>query len=271
MLKRYRRRWGDNDHYWGPFTYAYDKHWRPLVMALDSGSEEYPGCSLKLRAFGHTLIVGLPPIIKPDRWWKDLSNVEWAKKDGVSGYWEIHEREYGFSCSDGFFQLFFGRQTDDSSTEQRWGKFLPWTQWRAVRHSLYDEAGRHYADMPDIGVRYTEGRWERDRAIKDGCPVVKFTFEDYDGEVLVATTRIEEGEHWLGVGWFRWLAWFAKARLYRSLDISFSDETGERKGSWKGGVLSTGIEMLPGELHEAAFRRYCAANKMTFLGHGELM
>lgn len=32
---------------------------------------------------------------------------------------------------------------------------------------------------------------------------------------------------------------------------------GPEKGSWKGGTIGHSIEMLPDELHEAAFRRYC--------------
>lgn len=52
----------------------------------------------------------------------------------------------------------------------------------------------------------------------------------------------------------------------RSLDIQFSGETGTRKGSWKGGTVGHSIDMLPGELHEAAFRRYCSEHKMAFVG-----
>ena len=43
-------------------------------------------------------------------------------------------------------------------------------------------------------------------------------------------------------------------------------ETGSKKGSWKGGTIGHGIDMLPGELHEGAFRRYCLAHKMKFIG-----
>lgn len=34
---------------------------------------------------------------------------------------------------------------------------------------------------------------------------------------------------------------------------------------WKGGTTGHAINMLSGELHEAAFRRYCAENNMTFV------
>lgn len=57
----------------------------------------------------------------------------------------------------------------------------------------------------------------------------------------------------------------AKQLICDTLDLEFSSEVGRRKGSWKGGTLGHGIEMLPGELHEAAFRRYCAQNDLTFV------
>lgn len=72
----------------------------------------------------------------------------------------------------------------------------------------------------------------------------------------------------------KWLSWFRQPKIRRVLDISFSNETGPEKGSWKGGVMGDGIDMLPGELHEAAFRRYCEQEhrskyrsyRVTFLG-----
>lgn len=80
------------------------------------------------------------------------------------------------------------------------------------------------------------------------------------------TTR----EEWrFGVGWFAWLSLFRKPKISRDLEIAFSGETGKRKGSWKGGTIGHSTEMRSGELHESAFRRYCAENNMTFIGHAE--
>ncbi len=94
---------------------------------------------------------------------------------------------------------------------------------------------------------------------------MSFGFSDYDGEALTAVTRIEEREWQRGVRWCRFLSLFWPAKIRRSLDIQFSGETGKRKGSWKGGTIGHSIDMLPGELHEAAFGRYCAAHGMTFV------
>lgn len=252
------KRWSDNDKYLGPFTYAPSDYAR-LAFVLSSGCENYPGCSLRISAFKRSLLVALPSIIKPDRKWKDLSGCEWAKGDG---YWDIHGREYGFSYNDGFLQVFLGRQTMDSSTTQQWSKFLPWTQWRHVRHSLYDTDGNWFCDIPNMTVE----NWEERKKIEEKCPLITFAFKDYDGEELTAKTRIEDREWRFGTGWFRWLSLFAKPKIVRSLDIDFSGETGRRKGSWKGGAVGHAINMKPQETPWQAFNRYCDEHEMKFLG-----
>ena len=76
----------------------------------------------------------------------------------------------------------------------------------------------------------------------------------------------EERQWKFGTGWFKWLSLFRKDRVRRSLDIDFSREVGREKGSWKGGTIGHGIEMLPGESNEQAFRRYCTENNLSFIG-----
>lgn len=264
---RMRRRWGDNDRYFGPFTFARDKGYRPLAVVLSSAGDDYdegPFAHLRISGFGFTFISAMPAIIKPWRRWVDTSRHEWSKGPG-SGYWDIYPNQYGFSLSDGFLQLFLGPQTHDSGSTKSWSTFLPWKEWRHVRRSFYGLNGEHVATLPD-GGKFDAARWERERATEDAVPTVSFHFLDFDEEALVATTKIEEREWRFGTGHFKWLSWFRKPRIIRSLDISFSGETGERKGSWKGGTVGHSVEMLPGELHEASFRRYCDAHKMTFVG-----
>lgn len=53
--------------------------------------------------------------------------------------------------------------------------------------------------------------------------------------------------------WTRW--WLPFKRESRYIDIAFSDEVGEKSGSWKGGVLGCGYEMLPGESPLDTLRR----------------
>ena len=265
-------RWGDNDRYFGPFTYARDSRgYRPIAAILGSGDgDDYPGCTLRLSAMGHTFITVLPAIIKPWRKWVDTSHYEWSK--GSGGYWDTGKREYGLTLHDGHISVALGRVTNDSSTEQRWGWFLPWRAWRHVRHSLYDLDGALFVNLPQrprgvrLGAAGFNNHWRASEALEAACPACVFAFKDFDGEELTATTRIEEREWLKGEGRFKWLSLFRRPKIRRSLDIHFSGETGRRKGSWKGGTIGHGIDTLPGELHEAAFRRHCAENDMTFVG-----
>lgn len=277
LIWKDHNRWGDDDRHFGPFLYARDSSCRSLAIMLSSGDDEYPGCSLRFSGFGRTLIIALPKIIRP--WRENFAKVE-ADRPEVRArigdyYYHCHPRKYGFSLSMSgrigdlsydFLQVFYGAQTHDSRTDQNWCWFLPWKQWRHVRHSLYDLEGNHFATLPQSCIRLSLSRsnWEEQQAIKDSCPTRTFAFADYDSEELTAVTKIEEREWRRGEGWFKWLSWFYSPRIQRSLDISFSGEVGVRKGSWKGGTVGHGISMLPGELHEAAFRRYCEMNEKTY-------
>jgi len=265
-------RWSDNDRYFGPFTYARERgSYKPITVALYSGDDESRAdCRLRVSALGHTLICPMPPIVHPWRQ-KVYPHGAWdeatVQRLGRDWYWSCYPREYSFTIAEGALHLRFGRQTHDSGTDQSKCYFLPWSQWRHVRHSLYGLKGEHFADMPEH--RQLMETWDWRKALEDACPKIVFRFNDFDGEEIKATTRIEEREWRAGAGWFKWLSWFRKPKVSRSLDIRFAKETGPRKGSWKGGTTGHSIDMLPGELHESAFRRYCAEHDMTFIGEAE--
>ena len=273
-----RIRWSDNDRYWGPFTYARERGTkRGITIMLGSGDgDDYPGCRLRLGGFGHTLIIALPQILKPWREWVEIrtepTRGEMIAEGRKPGYWDMHAREFGFSFFKGAIHVHYGPQTHDSTTDKGKVYFLPWRSWRHVRRSLYDLDGQHFADLPHqrgmakLGTNAWHNSWAVQKAIEEACPSSSFDFDDYDGERITAVTRIEEREWLLGEGKFKWLSWFRRPNISRSLDIQFLKETGARKGSWKGGTVGHSIAMLPGELHEAAFRRYCAEHQMTFVG-----
>ena len=255
-----KRRWSDNDRHFGPFTLALGDY-RRFGILIDSGADESPGCHMRMYAFGATLLIELPLFIRPYR--KKVTAGSWdaatIERMGRDWYWDEYPREYGFSISEGFLQVFLGRQTMDSSTTQDWCCHLPWTQWRHIRHTLYGLNGFHiWAELEGLA-------WEKHMEREDLCPSMSFEFDDFDGERITAKTRIEEREWLFGTGWFKWLSLFRRPKVARSLDIAFSSEVGKRKGSWKGGTLGHGINMLPGELHEAAFRRYCDEHDLTFV------
>lgn len=253
----------DNDTKFGPFTLGRldPTGWNPIRLVLSSGGgDEDRGCTLTAYAFRRALRVRLPQIIKPWRQWVDTSKYAWASGPNA-GYWDVHAREYGFSLSEGFLQLFLGAQTHDSTTTQSWCKHLPWTQWHFHRHSYHGLAGELLKEWVEPRRRKRDGsgfdRFSEQRGFKQTMPKVRFEIEDYDGQRITATTLIEERTYTFGEGWFQWLRFFRRDMIRRSLSIEFSAEVGPEKGSWKGGTMGHGIEMLPGELHEQAFRRYC--------------
>lgn len=258
-------RWGDNDRYLGPFTWSVSNRYKRIAFSLHSGGhgdDDNGSPSMRISVWKYSLVVALPIMVPPQRrkvypqgWDQDGT----AARLGRNWYYDVEPREYGFSYSDGFLLVHYGINPCDSSRDQTWGKHLPWTQWRHVRHSFYGLQGEHLYDE-ESGYRLGDGgneSWEARRAREDAVPTAAFAFKDHDGEELIATTKIEEREWRFGTGWFKWLSLFRRPKIRRSLDINFSGETGPEKGSWKGGTIGTGIEMLPGEDHETAFRRYC--------------
>lgn len=240
--------WSDNDRYFWRFTYAKDSSKTAEIM-LSSGSEDYPGCSLRIRFFGHTVIIALPSIISEHK--EKVTAVFWAeetiKRLGRNWYWQTEPRDFGFSTSDGYLYLRFGRQTGNSSTEKSIGYFLPWTQWRFIATNYYTPEGKLLLGKADI-------------------PKVSFLFKDYDKDQIEVQCFIEERRWLFGTGWFKWLSFFRKPRIVRTVDLRFSKEIGPEKGSWKGGTLGHGIEIAVGETIESAFRRYCDRHMLTFIG-----
>jgi hypothetical protein len=250
----------DNDRNFGPFTLA---RWRKTFSVyIESGDDEHPETTILLIAFGWALRIRVWSwLCRP--WRARCVECNWdaetVKRLGRSGYWEIHERRYGVSLSDmgngyDFLQVFYGTYTHDSSTTKSWSKHLPWKQWEHVRTSIYAPTGEHFCtEVRGAGADFRE--WLKK---EDECPKVHFGFEDFDGEMIVATCMIEEREWRKGTGWFKWLRLFAKPKILRSLDLKFSAEVGPEKGSWKGGTIGHGIDMLTGETPRQAFERYCS-------------
>ena len=288
---RNRNRWGDNDRNWGPFTYARDgRGYRPLAVMLKSGGDdedESGDCTLRISGFGHTLISTLPPVIRPHR--KKVYPASWdaatVARLGRNWYYDTHSRKYGFTFHrDGgagtasHLSVYFGVETHDSSTDQRWGCFLPWTDWRHVRRTLFHSDGSVFWQQWDPPrPLFGKARWatwrDANRRRSDStseaekrCPGLAFQIRDFDGEVISAIARLEEREWRSGTGWFQWLSLFRRPMINRYLELDFSSEVGRRKGSWKGGTLSSHSPTEHGQDAEAALRAYCAKNELTFLG-----
>lgn len=265
-------RWSDDQRTFGPFILSKDRcrTTSAMLVATETEDEDRVRNYLRLSALGWTLIIILPRLIDC---WREKVFPNWGadirRRLGRDWYWATNPREFGFSIMDGHLSVHYGRQAMDSSKDKQWGWFIPWTQWRFTCYSLFGLDGalvwRQMAHQRGDGFR----TYEAQHAAEKACPSVLFRFLDFDGEEIIARTFINERRWKFGTGWFKWLSLFRSDRVRRSLDISYSSEVGgsrpHRKGSWKGGTIGTGIDMLPGELHEAAFRRHCEEENLTFI------
>lgn len=252
-MKRPKRRWSDNNKHFGPFTWSRSCG-SGYGFMLDSGGDDegVQACSLRLYLGAYVLIVELPNFIPPYRVRHQATTWDAATiaRMGRDYYFTSHSREYGLKTFQGDIHVHYGAQTHDSLTDRSRVFFLPWRHWRYVGTSYYGPGGEYLRT-------FGNGEWEEELKFKNALPTLNFKFEDFDGKVIEAKTLIEERKWLFGKGWCSWLSWFRKQKVRRDLDIQFSEEVGPEKGSWKGGTTGHSIEMLPGELHEEAFRRYC--------------
>lgn len=255
-MKRPKRRWSNNDSHFGPFTWCRSDYPKFFGIVVDSGGRDNgnTGCHMRIHAGRFTLLIELPNLI-PDFRIKHRATT-WdaatVARMGRDYYFETFPREYGFTFTGGGdLHTYFGPQTHDSTTTRSKVYFLPWRNWRFICQRWYGVNG----ELLRTGGR--RGEWDADYEFQRGMPKAAFEIDDYDGKRIRATTHIEEREWHFGTGWCKWLSLFRRKMVRRDLSIEFSEEVGPEKGSWKGGLVGTSIEMLPGELHEAAFRRYC--------------
>ena len=240
----------DDDRNFGPLTIG-PTSWKAWRFVLSSGGTKEHYNHVTIYIFGWVARLKLPPLIKQYKKWINLSGKSWANSPG---YLEVFPNEYGFSLSDGFLQIFYGPQTHSSETTKDWCCQLPWTDWTHRRKSYYDTDGKLLKSFHESGF---QGYYEQ-KQFEKSMPKSSFEIQDHDGELIKCNTFIIEQEWTKGAKRFQWLRFFTKPKIVRCLDIEFEKEVGVDKGSWKGGLMGTSIQLNPGELHEEALKRYCA-------------
>lgn len=122
---------------------------------------------------------------------------------------------------------------------------LPWA-WSHVRWSVFDADGRKRPCIHEYGSP---------KAYKDGRHVEThpFVYVLRSGEIQNRTATIHGEELEWRWRWFKWLPW--PRLIKRSIAISFSEEVGERTGSWKGGTIGCSFEWRDGENMRACLQR----------------
>jgi hypothetical protein len=243
-------RWSDDQQVWWRFLYSPASGFVRVGFEIqERGGEYYDentdarhfnfSTYLHLYAFKRTLLIAIP-------WF----NVPSGRTYGA--VWTL----------DSAIHIKYGCRRMDGSGDREIYWMIPWLNHRFHAEYFYDLDRKLIKTFPG-GTSFSV-RWNFQES--SALPKRSYDLKDYDGEDVIATCYIE-GRHWKkGIRWCKWMSWFTKDHHSTSLDIRFSKETGERKGSWKGGTIGHSIEMLPNETADQAMARYCTEHKMTYVG-----
>ena len=137
----------------------------------------------------------------------------------------------------------------DESLHLHWNEHVKvwWLPWFSKVHM------RHEVRRPDGSWVPFVGSWEnKEPDGREQC-VVPYHYTLKRGEVQERQATVYVERRAWRPKWFTWTPLFEKS--IQSISVEFSDEVGERTGSWKGGCTGCGYTMLPGETPEQTLRR----------------
>lgn len=219
MLRLLGVRWrnGRNSYRmkWGELSFASDG-W---AIALDLFEEHF---SLNLRGLWLNVFIALPFL---QRWHREPA--------------EIME-SWGVSCRDGYLCFEWGHGRRKSFD-------LFWRHWVQVSHDVRRADGSW---APHVGS-WEEGR---DGKEPDGRHLEVFPYryllKNGTLQERTATVHVERRERRL-----KCLRRLPFGRVSYAIDVTFSDEVGERSGSWKGGTIGCSYGLKPGETAARCLKR----------------
>lgn len=247
--------------------YAKSDYWS-FAFTLSNPGEYYEKghsrtnyCNLHFAIFGHSWWFQIPELFKPRKKWVDTSKESWSTSPS-GGYWDYTKREYGVSVTEDSFHVYYGIQPGSWSSRDKKNSdhvkviWIPWKNMTFQHEEFFTPEWSSYTILADKNGRTN---WEEQRKIKEDVPKIKFRFNDFDGEEIIATCYISKRMWRHGIGWCKWLGYIRKPLIKYTLDLEFSKETGYNKGSWKGGTIGHSVEITYGEDPLEAFKRYGSA------------
>lgn len=149
----------------------------------------------------------------------------------------------------GEMMLSWGFSSVDDAVHFNWADkckivHLPWS-WVCTGHEVQLANGSW---APFIGS------WERDKGTDGRAEWTHpYTYKLRSGELQHREATISVQRWKRRRRWLKWTSLFE--RKPSEIAVEFSDEVGERSGSWKGGCIGCGYTMQPGETPLQALRR----------------
>lgn len=163
--------------------------------------------------------------------WHSMFRLPWKCKENI--LWR-EEKKYGVSVHDNTVFFHWGYDLK--------GWDIPFVNYgTAVRWDRYC-GPEEFVDIPSNWGKHPYRTGYDGGCEKPSTWTYDYT-DPYDGKVVPCRFWVEELE-WRPK-WLRWTKRFAKVR--RFIEVEFSEEMGPRKGSWKGGTIGCGFNMLKGE------------------------
>lgn len=254
--------------------YSKESH-TSFAFSIQNPSEYYDNttkyCYLNIALFNKSWWFIIPELFKPKKKWIDTSKESWSKNP-KRGYWDFTKRQYGFSFCEDTLHVYYGIQPGSWSSRDKKNSdhtkvfWIPWKNKTFVSEVFFEPNWAFY----DVVKPKKKGGldFEKLHKIQENVPKIKFKFNDFDGEEIIATCYLSCMEWHHGISWCKWLKYFTKPTIRYKLDISFSKEIGYEKGSWKGGTTGHSIEVQRFEAPLEAFKRYGAA-KDYYKNHGQ--
>lgn len=221
--------------------------------------------------FGHwCLNIKLPKWVKPFEQTVGIKpwNQEARKRLNSDHYVVYYPKQYGFTVIDGLLSVFSGEQfyNDISGKSKLKTMHLPWCEYRLVLDQVIGKGdvlhweNPHLENEPVLLARLSLLE-ERERQISS-CPKSKFIKVDLMDNHFEITAHMEHQIWKRGVGMFKWMSWFYPDIDRKLTQITFSPNSGIRRPSWFGGIMTAAVPTEEGESIADVARRYCACNSL---------
>lgn len=178
----------------------------------------------------------------------------------VPHVYHCRESQTGIGIHNGAFWIYPLTDEHEQRHDHPWWKknyafHFPWT----FKHRL-TEILEHKANLPgvqktvwnDRDKNFMDSYGERKNVQASVTKVYPYEYKLKNGEVQQRQAAVSvERMTWVA----RWWPIIPIKKVRTSIDIAFNEEVGEGTGSWKGGCLGCGYDMLPGETPLVTLRR----------------